>query len=402
MTKVDSLPLNDKQKAVLKYDLKENPIHTILHGAVRAGKTYIMIWLWLRFVRQYKGKKFIMTGFTLPALKKNVLDDIEEVFGIECRLNKNNEFKLFGNTMCCYGTDDARAFKAMRGMTSHGWFGNEISLSHENSIEEAIKRCSGEGFRMFWDTNPDYPTHPVKTDYIDKSGDTMPDGRIRVKSWHWELFDNAKNSGGYLPSEYVHNLEATTPDGFKKDRAIWGKWVASDGIIFRNFRETMFVDELPPLKTYWAGVDWGYDHYGSILIFGMDHDGGVYLVDGTAERHKEIDWWKEQQNIYKKKYGNMVFYCDSARPEYVRKFNGRNAKKEVLEGINTVSTLMIQKKFFVLRGACKKWEQEIYSYVWRDTGKKEEPDKVNDDAMDAMRYALHSKFSGTQWKPLNL
>ena len=38
--------------------------------------------------------------------------------------------------------------------------------------------------------------------------------------------------------------------------------------------------------------------------------------------------------------------------------------------------------------------KEVYSYVWDDKNKKEQPAKENDDAMDAVRYALYTHFKG--------
>ena len=169
-------------------------------------------------------------------------------------------------------------------------------------------------------------------------------------------------------------------------------WVAADGIVYKHFKESMVVGKLPSIKRYFAGVDWGYDHYGVILIFGEDHDGNVYLIDETAERGQEIDFWENEQKKYIAKYGRMKFYCDSARPEYVKRLKGVNAKKEVVEGIDTVARFMKDEKFYVLKGAAKRWMQEVYSYVWMDNNKKEEPEKENDDAMDAMRYALHTQY----------
>jgi len=266
-------------------------------------------------------------------------------------------------------------------------------LSHENSVDEAIKRCSGEGSRVFWDCNPDYPTHPIKTDYIDNDGVLLSSGRIRIKAWSFNLWDNSKKNGGYLTEEYIENLEASFT-GFKKDRAIWGKWVAAEGVIYKHFNENMIVDaeNLPEFKRFFAGVDWGYGHVGSILIFGEDHDGNIYLLEETAEKGKEIDWWVERKNKYETKYGKMQWYCDSARPEYVLRFGGVNAKKEVIEGIDTCSRLMNDGKFFVVRNKAKRWMQEVYSYIWIDHKSKEEPRKENDDSMDAMRYALHTLF----------
>ncbi|MDK6856795.1 PBSX family phage terminase large subunit, partial [Aerococcus sp. UMB7533] len=66
----------------------------------------------------------------------------------------------------------------------------------------------------------------------------------------------------------------------------------AEGAIYADYNKDVHeVDTLPDMVNYFAGVDWGYDHYGSIVVVGEDSQGNYYLVDGIAEKHKEIDWW---------------------------------------------------------------------------------------------------------------
>ncbi|MGT0298941.1 hypothetical protein ACV566_09600 [Staphylococcus aureus] len=36
-----------------------------------------------------------------------------------------------------------------------------------------------------------------------------------------------------------------------------------------------------PIKEYFAGVDWGYEHDGSIVLIGRGIDGNFYLLRST-------------------------------------------------------------------------------------------------------------------------
>ncbi|HFR3411256.1 TPA: PBSX family phage terminase large subunit, partial [Streptococcus suis] len=40
----------------------------------------------------------------------------------------------------------------------------------------------------------------------------------------------------------------------------------------------------------------------------------------------------------------------------------------------------------------EKFKDEVYQYVWNE--KTGEPEKKNDDVLDALRYAIYSKFQG--------
>lgn len=164
--------LTTKQREILHHSNKYNPLITILEGAVRSGKTWIDNLLWMQHVWSLRdnGYDFIITGHTIGSIERNVLKPLYDMFGVDTKLNKHNQFKMLGSTMNCFGADKMDAYKVMTGMTSHGWLGNEITLQHENTIQEAFNRCSGDGYRILWDTNPDYPEHPVKLQYINKIG----------------------------------------------------------------------------------------------------------------------------------------------------------------------------------------------------------------------------------------
>jgi PBSX family phage terminase large subunit len=322
-----------------------------------------------------------------------VLDDIEELLGIDCNLNSRNEFILFGHLMCCFGSDKSDSYKSMRGLTAYGHYGNEVSLSHKNTIDQAIKRCSGKGARFFWDTNPDAPTHYIKKEYIDQAGKLKDSqGRPIIYAESFTIDDNTK-----LDPDYVYNLKQTTPTGLRYDRDILGKWVAAEGVVYADFIPAQMVvdnDNIPEIKRVWAGVDWGYEHLGVILIIGEDTDGAIYILDEVSSQHRDIDWWVKQRDRMKDRWflDDRDFICDSARPEYVRKFNGVNAKKEVIEGITFVASYMKQNRFFVADN-CTGTINGLSAYIWKDTGTKEEPEKVNDDEMDAMRYAIYTKLA---------
>jgi PBSX family phage terminase large subunit len=390
------MKLTAKQREIVLYNRHHRPKITILEGAVRSGKTYINNLLWLKHVSEFQGwgVKFIMTGSTIASLKRNVLDDIEVLTGIDTRLNKNNEFRMFGNTVACFGADKADSYKPMKGFTAFGWYGNEVTENHFNSVDQAIKRCSHPLARMFWDTNPSFPDHHIKRNFIDKSGETVEGGREYVKSWHFVLDDNE-----FLSNEYKDALKKSIPSGMFYDRDILGLWVAAEGIIFKDFNHGVHVIDKAPegLKEYIAGVDWGYDHFGVIGVYGIDHDGNIFRLYEIAEREKGIDFWIAQAKEIRGRHGDIPFYADSARPDYIADFRraglrAMGADKEVIEGIAFVAGLFKRNKLYIIRGGNKLLLNQIYNYRWREGGAVEAPIKEDDDALDEMRYALYSHF----------
>jgi PBSX family phage terminase large subunit len=382
----------EKQLEIIKYNNNHHPIITILEGAIRSGKTYIILFLWIDHIASFRdqGKKFIMTGYTIPTLRRNVLTDIEELFGFSTQLNKNNEFTLFGNTIACFGADKVDSYKAMKGFTSYGWYANEITEQHKNTVDQARKRCSGEGTRIFWDTNPAGPSNYIKTDFIDQSGETLSNGKVHIKSWHFKLDDN-----NFLDPVYIESLKKSTPSGMWYDRDILGQWVAAEGMIYKDFDYAMHVvDTLPEIKEYFAGIDWGFDHYGVIGLYGVDHDGNIFRIKEIVQAQKTIGYWVRQAKKLIEDYGYITFYGDPARPDYIEDFTVagitiKSARNEVVEGITFVAEQFIKNKLFI-HASNKNYLTEIYNYRWKENSAKEQPIKEGDDSMDSERYAIYS------------
>lgn len=67
-----------------------------------------------------------------------------------------------------------------------------------------------------------------------------------------------------------------------------------------------------------------------------------------------------------------------------------NANKTVVAGIETVSSLFKLNKLRLIRSGIDRMLFEISNYVWADKVGKEEPTKVNDDSLDALRYAIYT------------
>ena len=392
------MKITDKQKQVVDCIRYENPKILICSGAKRAGKTWILIYAFIGHVAKYenKGYSFILGGTNQASLRRNVLNDLEDILGYEIKLSKDNHFKLFGNKVYCFDGANADSYKKMRGFTSYGAFLNEATTLHDTFVKEAISRCSGNGARIFMDTNPENPTHTVKVDYIDKDGQLLSNGQLNIKAFNFTLYDNT-----FLNKEYVESIEASTPSGMFYDRDILGTWVASEGVVYQDFNKDRHyiknIDKVD-IKKYFCGVDFGWEHYGSMVVVGKDLNDNYYLIKEYAYQHKDIEEWIDIAKEIKSKYGNINFYCDHARPDYIDKLKRSgiraiNANKEVLEGISMIAKLFKTDKLFILEDNVTRFKDEIYNYVWQKG--KDDPVKQFDDVLDSLRYAIYSDSKRT-------
>lgn len=384
-----------RQLDVLNYIWNHDWFICGLHGAKRAGKTVVnndTFVTELSRVRKIADRLgvdepiYILAGTSSTSIQNNVLQELYNKYGFEPKYDKHGSFVFCGVKVVQVYTGSISGLKRARGFTAFGAYVNEASLANEVVFKEIISRCSGEGARVVWDSNPDNPNHWLNRDYIGKN-----DGKII--DFSFKLDDNT-----FLSKRYIDSIKAATPKGKFYDRDILGLWTVAEGAIYADYDSKIHVvDELPDMKRYFAGIDWGYTHYGSIVVVGEGVDGNYYLVDGVAAQFKEIDWWVEQARKLTGIYGNIPFYADSARPEHVARFENEgfdimNANKSVIAGIELIAKLFKERKLYVKRGFIPRFFDEIFQYRWKENSTKDEPLKEFDDVLDSVRYAIYSDF----------
>lgn len=383
---------------MLQSYLNDDWKYLILNGAVRAGKTVIDNYLFLLELKRIKKlaerekephPQYILAGYSSNSIYTNVISSIENQFGIVMNTDRHGHYHLFGVDIVPAYTGSVRGIGAIRGMTSYGAYINEASLATHEVFQEIVQRCSVGSARIICDTNPDIPTHWLKTDYIDNH-----DPKARIKAFSFTIDDNT-----FLSKDYVEALKAATPKGMFYDRSILGQWVTGEGIVYQDFnKDTMLVNEVPKNLEYYCGVDWGFaeGHENVITVFGDDPDTDTtYLLDIYSSTGKYIDYWIEIAQQIQEKYGYGInFWADSARPEYVSYFqqNGiqaRNADKSVMDGVEYCSSRIKLDKFRVLQSCSKPFLDDVYQYVWDPV--KGVPKKEHDNVMDSFRYAVFNQ-----------
>ena len=385
---------------MLQSYLNDDWKYLILNGAVRAGKTVIDNYLFLLELKRIKKlaerekephPQYILAGYSSNSIYTNVISSIENQFGIVINTDRHGHYHLFGVDIVPAYTGSVRGIGAIRGMTSYGAYINEASLATHEVFQEIVQRCSVESARIICDTNPDIPTHWLKTDYIDNH-----DPKARIKAFSFTIDDNT-----FLAKDYVEALKAATPRGMFYDRSILGQWVTGEGIVYRDFDKDKMVisrEQVPDDLEYYVGVDWGFaeGHENVITVFGDDPDTDTtYLLDIYSSTGKYIDYWVEIAEQIQEKYGYGInFWADSARPEYVSYFqqNGiqaRNADKSVMDGVEYCSSRIKLDKFRVLKSCSKPFLDDVYQYVWDPV--KGVPKKEHDNVMDSFRYAVFNQ-----------
>lgn len=386
-----------KQIEVLKATRNNDWFMLVNHGAKRSGKTVVDNDLFLQELMRVKGiannlgidtPQYILAGYTLGNIQDNILTELSNKYGFEFKFDKYNNFTLFGVKVVQTSHGSISGLGRIRGMTAFGAYVNEGSLANPEVFDEIKARCSGPGAKIITDTNPDHPEHWLLKDYIKPKAEG-------IISFHFELDDNT-----FLDERYKKNIKDSTPKGMFYDRGIRGLWVSGEGVVYPQFDRNVHVitpDQAQRIlfDRYLAGVDWGWEHWGAIVVIGVKGN-AYYVIEEHAAQHVYIDGWIKTAKDIIRRYGNIPFYCDPARTEHIAAFQkaGINAymgNNRVLSGIEAIATLMTNEQFFIVYGQAPRFREEIYKYIWKkNTG---EPLKENDDVLCAIRYGIYSDMT---------
>lgn len=385
----------------------------ISEGSIRSGKTMTSLLKWAMFVpRAPRGGELVMVGRTRDAVWRNNVLPLQDVgrFGEISQHVIGNygapTVKILGRTVHVMGAADTKAEKVLRGMTVSGVHADELTTLPREFFVQLLGRMSVAGAQMFGSTNPDNPSHWLKSDYLDKL-DTLP----KWRHWHFTLEDNPT-----LDEEYKDSIR-TEYTGLFYRRFILGEWVAAEGAIFDAWDPDQHViphDDLPDMQRIFSvGMDYGTTNATTAIAFGLGRDGDLYAVD---------EWRYEAANV-------QVRHSDPqlsagvrgwltglpAPPEWVIVdpaaasfkvqlgqdgiLNVMNGENDVLYGIRAVASLLSSGRLKV-SDRCAGLVKEMPAYVWdpKATEKGEDkPIKVADHSIDALRYAIAT--TETEWRP---
>ncbi len=386
-----------RQIEILKACRNADWFMLINHGAKRSGKTQLDNDLFLAELRNVRNTademgidtpQYILAGYSLGNIQDNILTELSNKYGFEFKFDKYNNFNLFGVKVVQTSHGSIGGLGRIRGMTAFGAYINEASLANQEVFDEIKARCSGKNARIIADTNPDHPEHWLLKDYINSSASG-------IMSNHFRLDDNT-----FLDARYVKQIKETTPSGMFYDRGVEGLWVSGEGVVYPDFdreKHSITAEQAGRLRfdRVFAGVDWGWEHWGAIVVIGVTGK-RYYIIEENAAQHRFIDDWIATARDIITRYGNISFYCDPARTEHVAAFQKAGiraylANNRVLSGIEAVATLMKNDLFRIVYDECPRFRDEIYKYIWKKNSG--EPLKENDDVLCAIRYGIYSDMT---------
>lgn len=377
----------------------------ILDGAVRSGKTYISLFKWVQFVRASPVRQnFIMVGRTLTTLKRNCLDLVMQIAGVdnfEYSLSKK-EAVLFKRVIYLEGADNVQAEDKIRGMTLYGAYLDEITLLPESFFAMMLSRLSVKGAVLLGTTNPDGKKHWLYKNYLSKP-------ELGIARRRFVMDDNPQ-----LDEEYKSALKAEYAGSpLRYDRFILGKWVNAEGSIYREFTEEKCVRsrawfndfiKTHPIAMSAAGGDFGGNKSATALYNTVFTKNLEYVIV-TEEYYNELNECSDtviadfiaRGKRWKRQYKCREMFLDSAETLMVRTVKRRadvyvqgSLKTRINDRIQLLSALIHQGRFFVL-DECPALIDAIESAVYdpkKDDDERLDDGTTNIDSLDALEYSL--------------
>lgn len=350
-------------------------------GGARSGKSYGTIQILIQYALYHPKTRISIVSHSLPHIKRGAYRDFTEIMN-DWLLWDDSQFSYTefvytfrnGSYIELFGLEDPG--KA-RGPGRDILFVNEANLLSKTIFDQLAMRTTG---RIIIDLNP-----------------------ADIDSWCYDVADNPKNKR--IHSTYKDNLDNLSPtqvefieayqDG---DPYMWevfglGLRGKSTETIYTHWKIT---DRLPMRGEVFYGQDFGFVAPSALVR--VEHFEGAIYVEELIYQTKltTTDLISRYEQIGITRTGEI--FCDAAEPKTIEemsryRYNVKPADKDVWAGIQKVKTMPLyitENSVNLLR--------EIRNYKWKTDkdGKvkpEEEPVKLDDHALDAMRYAIFTKLS---------
>ena len=342
----------------------------INEGGSRSSKTYSLCQLMIIYCLQNNNKVVSVIRKTFPALRATVLRDFIEILrdiGLynEESHNKSEQIYTFGNgSMVEFFSVDNE--QKIRGRKRDIAWCNEANELYFDDFTQLNMRTED---KLIFDYNP--------SDSASWLYELPADESIKIKSTY--------KDNPFLPD----SIKAQIEDLARTDEALYQIYALGEKAISKSniYSQWSFVAHRPSrFVKYVYGLDFGYNHPTALMrVYYCDND--IYIEPVIYESYLTTTMLIEKLGTLGIEQ-TVTILADYSRPEIIQEMNiagydVQNANKVVKKGIDNVKT------FGVVCQDDKALRREYENYKWKKIGDfiTDEPVKLFDDAMDAIRYA---------------
>ena len=342
----------------------------INEGGSRSSKTYSLCQLMIIYCLQNNNKVVSVIRKTFPALRATVLRDFIEILK-EIGLykqemhNKSEHIYTFANGSMIefFSVDDEQKIRGRK--RDIAWC-NEANELYFDDFTQLNMRTED---KLIFDYNP--------SDSASWLYELPAEESIKIKSTY--------KDNPFLPE----SIKAQIEDLARTDEALYQIYALGEKAISKSniYSQWTFLAHRPSkFVKYVYGCDFGYNHPTALMrVYYCDND--IYIEPVIYDSYLTTTMLIEKLatlNIEQ----TVSILADHSRPEIIQEMNIAgydvlNANKVVKKGIDNLKT------FGVFCQDDKALKREYENYKWKKIGDfiTDEPVKLFDDAMDAIRYA---------------
>jgi len=389
----------DKPFSEKQYEFFNNANHryNIKTGATRSGKTYMDYYVIPQRIRARKGKEglTVILGVTNSTIERNILRPMREMYGEELvgGIRKgDNIATLFGEEVYCLGAEKVSQVSKIRGASIKYCYGDEVA-EWNREVFELLKSRLDKPYSVFDGAlNPQSPYHWLK-EFLDSDAD--------IYQQQYTIFDNP-----FLPQKFVDDLCNEYAGTVYYKRYILGEWALAEGRIYDMFSEERHVknrEEIEEGASYYVSCDYGTQNATCFLLWTKGKDGKWYCIKeyyysgrdkGTQKTDAE---YTEDMKKFCEGLPIREVVVDPSASSFIASlrqagFSVVKANNDVMDGIRNVSKMLNLNQIYFSKD-CVNLIKEFNGYVWDEKQVEkgiDAPIKINDHAMDAMRYFVHT------------
>lgn len=369
------------------YDCLENRSrYLVLMGGAGSGKSHFAAQKLLYRVTNERWQRLLIIRKVAKTIRNSqylMLKDIASELGMDDEVTFIDErmevrCEHYRSSIISMGVDDPEKLKSLTKPTSI-WIeeATELTEADFRQLDLRLRGVTNTYMQIILTFNPINKKH-----WLYKRFFTQPDPNATI-------IETTYNTNKFIDAHYKDVLEGMRhqDEEFYKVYALgqWGNY--NKGLIYSY----KLVDEMPDCDEYVYGLDFGYNNPTALIRIGYK-DQLIYLQEALYEtRLTNAQLIQRMRDIIPNR--STYIYADAAEPARVEEIRRAGfpiwtADKNVTDGIDLVK----RKQLHVVKGSVN-LINELDTYSWKTNGNGQHldmPEKWNDHACDAIRYALYT------------
>lgn len=407
---MQSYSLSKKQN---EYIISSNARWNLKIGAVRSGKSFVdvahVVLERIISVSDKPGLNVIL-GVSKETIERNVLQPMRELYtdAIVGNINSRNIAFICNQPVYCLGAEKVSQVSKIQGSSIKYCYGDEIAKWNREVFYMLQSRLDKPYSCFDGSCNPESPGHWLK-DFIERDD-------LDAYIQHYTIFDNP-----FLSPKFVEDLCKEYEGTVYYKRYILGEWALAEGLIYPRYED---IIKEPPEgavpEDYRLSIDYGtmnafaallwekyrtdkgYVWWLNRMYYYSGRDTGIQKTD--AEYGEDLDRFiypimnkRERDAAYEGiPFRKMKTFIDPSAASFIALLRKKPWYK-VLEADNAVKDGIMETQRAMYLGlikvnpSCEEWINEVQGYIWDEKAVEDTPVKINDHAMDAMRYFVKTE-----------